>query len=188
MRVILLGPPGAGKGTQAVMLAKTLQVAHIATGDIMRAAVAAGTALGLKAKTYMDKGELVPDALVIELIRERLAQSDAKNGFVLDGFPRTVEQARALKTLLAELKLQLDGVLNLEVPENELVDRILKRGQSGSGRSDDNLEVITKRLQVYREQTAPVVAFYQSERGLTAISGVGSVDEIQARLLKVLKR
>ncbi len=186
MRIVLLGPPGAGKGTQAVTLAKALKLAHIATGDIMRAAVAGGTTLGLKAKGYMDKGELVPDALVIDLIKERLSQTDAKSGFVLDGFPRTVEQAKALKVLLTSLNLQLDRVLDLRVPEKELIDRIVKRGQAGSGRSDDNLEVINKRLQVYHAQTAPVVQFYEQQGGLTPIDGTGSPDDVQGRLLKAL--
>ena len=187
MRVILLGPPGAGKGTQAILIAKNQHIPHISTGDMMRSAIAEGTALGKKAKTFMDAGKLVPDDLVIDIVRERLSKEDCRKGFLLDGFPRTIAQAQALDALLAEMQVALNHVVELEVAEDELVKRILSRGQSGSGRSDDNDEgVIKKRLQVYREQTAPLSEYYAKAKKLRKLSGLGTVEQIQASIGKVL--
>lgn len=186
-RLVLLGPPGAGKGTQAILICQKKRIPHIATGNMMREAVGAGTPLGKKVKDYLDRGALVPDNLVIDLMRERLTQADCSTGFLLDGFPRTVEQARALDKLLAELKAPLSSVLELKVPEEVLIDRIRKRGESGSGRSDDNVEVATKRLQVYWEQTAPVSGYYRERGELVEVDGLGTIEEVGARLLKHIK-
>lgn len=186
-RLVLLGPPGAGKGTQAVLICQKKKIPHIATGNIMREAVGTGTPLGKKVKDYLDLGALVPDDLVIELMRGRLTLPDCNGGFLLDGFPRTVEQARALDKLLAELKTPLSSILELTVPEEVLIDRIKKRGEAGSGRSDDTVEVATKRLQVYRELTAPVSDYYRQRGGLVEIDGLGSIDEVSVRLLQNIK-
>jgi len=186
MRIVLLGPPGAGKGTQAVLLAKTKKIPHISTGDMMRAAIAAGSESGKRLKQYLDKGELVPDALVIEIIKDRLSQADCKGGFLLDGFPRTVEQASALDKLLSQLKMGLTHVLEVSVPDDVLIERIRKRGADGSGRSDDTVEVATKRLQVYKTQTAPVTDYYNKHGKVIKIEGLGSIEEVSARLLKAL--
>ena len=148
MRIVILGAPGAGKGTQAKFIAEKFNIAHISTGDMLRSAIAKGTELGKEAKGYMDRGELVPDTLVLGLIRERLQEADCKNGFLLDGFPRNVSQAKALNALLEELKLSLTHILDFDVPESVLLERILNRAKEGSGRSDDNEEVVKNRLKV----------------------------------------
>ncbi len=184
-RLLLLGPPGAGKGTQAQRLVTKLGVPQISTGDMLRAAVAAGTELGRQAKDYMERGALVPDELVIGAARERLGQPDAAEGFILDGFPRTEEQARALDALLEDLGVSLECCVALRVDEEELVQRLLKRAEI-EGRADDTEETIRHRMRVYREQTAPLVAYYR-ERGLLAeIAGVGGVDEIEKRIEEAL--
>ncbi len=178
MKVVFLGPPGAGKGTQAVRIAEKYNVPHISTGDILRAAVKEGTELGKLAKEYMDKGELVPDDVIIGIIRERLSQSDVRErGFILDGFPRTLPQAEALDKMLAELNMPLDKVVYLNVDDEEIVKRLLARG-----RADDTEEVIRNRLEVYRKQTAPLIDYY-SEKGILAeIYGVGEIDEITKKI------
>ncbi len=178
IKVVFLGPPGAGKGTQAVRIAEKYNVPHISTGDILRAAVKEGTELGKLAKEYMDKGELVPDDVIIGIIRERLSQSDVRErGFILDGFPRTLPQAEALDKMLSELRLPLDKVVYLNVDDEEIVKRLLARG-----RADDTEEVIRNRLEVYRKQTAPLIDYY-SERGiLVEICGVGEIDEITKKI------
>ena len=178
MKVVFLGPPGAGKGTQAVRIAEKYNVPHISTGDILRAAVKEGTELGKLAKEYMDKGELVPDDVIIGIIRERLSQSDVRErGFILDGFPRTLPQAEALDKMLSELGLPLDKVVYLNVDDEEIVKRLLARG-----RADDTEEVIRNRLEVYRKQTAPLIDYY-SEKGILAeIYGVGEIDEITKKI------
>ncbi|MEB3293259.1 MAG: adenylate kinase [Synechococcales bacterium] len=180
-RLIFLGAPGAGKGTQAKILADSHGIPHISTGDILRAAVANQTELGLKAKQFMDAGELVPDSLVIDLIRERLAQSDAQKGWILDGFPRNVTQAGFLDTLLAELKQVCDHTINLDVADEIVVNRLVKRGVE-SGRSDDNEDTIRRRLQVYRDQTAPLIDFYQTKGKLVTINGDQSMEAVTAAL------
>lgn len=164
-RLIFFGPPGAGKGTQAQRLADTAQIPHISTGDILREAVAQGTELGQQAQSFMDSGQLVPDNLLIDLVRERLTQPDTTAGWILDGFPRTVAQAAFLDQLLAELKQTPITILNLEVPDAVLVERLLQRR-----RQDDTDETIRRRLMVYHEQTAPVVDYYQ-EHNLHSING-----------------
>ena len=179
--LLLLGAPGAGKGTQAVRLAARLGVPHVSTGDLLRAAVAAGTPLGREAKAYMDRGELVPDSVVIGLAAERLSRPDAKTGFVLDGFPRTVAQAEALDTELARLGTKLDRCLALVTDEPALVARLLKRAQL-EGRSDDNESTIRNRMRVYREQTEPLIAFYRRRRLLREVDGMGTIEEVAKRI------
>ena len=169
-RLIFLGAPGAGKGTQAKILADSQGIPHISTGDILRAAVKNQTPLGVKAKSYMDAGDLVPDSLVIDLIRERLQESDAQKGWILDGFPRNVPQAGFLETLLSEIHQNCDRAINLDVEDEVVVKRLVERGAEG-GRSDDNETTIRHRLQVYREQTAPLIAFYTERKLLVTVNG-----------------
>lgn len=177
VRLIFLGPPGAGKGTQAQVLADLCAIPHISTGEILREAIADKTSLGQKAQNYVDKGELVPDGLILDLIRERLQEPDALHGWILDGFPRNVSQAEFLDALLLELNQSCDFVLNLEVPDPVLLERLL-----GRGRKDDNETTISRRLEVYREQTAPVIAFYQSRGSLKSVDGDRSMDEVTEAL------
>ncbi len=164
--LIFLGPPGSGKGTQAQILAANLQIPHISTGEILRKAIAEGTPLGKQAKGYVDQGDLVPDELLLDLIKERLNQADAQNGWILDGFPRTVNQAIFLDRLLAEIGDFSDCVVNLEVPEAVLIQRLLSRG-----RQDDTEETIRHRLEVYHSQTAPVINYYQGRGQINAVDG-----------------
>ncbi len=176
--LLLLGAPGAGKGTQAIRLAARLGVPHVSTGDLLRAAVAAGTPLGREARATMERGELVPDSVVIGLAAERLARPDAKTGFVLDGFPRTVAQAEALETELSRLGTQLDACLALVTDEPALIARLLKRAQL-EGRADDNEATIRNRMRVYREQTEPLIAFYRRRRLLRDVDGMGTIEEVE---------
>jgi adenylate kinase len=184
-RLIFLGAPGAGKGTQAKMLADANAMAHISTGDILRSAVANETALGVKAKGFMDAGELVPDSLVIDLIRERLKEDDAQTGWILDGFPRNVAQAGFLDELLADLGQAVAHAVNLDVPDEVVVDRLVKRG-AAEGRSDDNEATIRRRLQVYREQTAPLIAYYEAQDKLATIDGNQPLDQVKTALKAVV--
>lgn len=186
MRVIFLGPPGAGKGTQAALICQRGAIPHVSTGEMMRAAVGSGSPLGQKVKKFLDAGELVPDAVVIDVIRDRLGKADCKKGFLLDGFPRTVEQAQALSKLLAELNMPITHVLELKVPDSVLLERVRKRGEQGSGRSDDTEEVVAKRLQVYWKQTAPVTQYYKSVGAVREVDGLGTVEEVQARIAAIL--
>lgn len=183
IRVVLLGPPGVGKGTQGQRLAAGAGVPVISTGEMLREAVAKQTPLGIKAKVQMDSGHLVPDDVIIGIVRERTLQADALRGFVLDGFPRTVPQADALESTLQERGLALDAVLSLSAPEDELAKRMLLRG-----RSDDTSETVRKRLEVYREQTAPLIEYYRRLDRLREINGVGSMDEIQSLMLTAIGR
>jgi adenylate kinase len=188
MRILFLGPPGSGKGTQTRMLAHRLEIPVISTGEMLRAAVREGTPLGGKAKAVMEAGELVPDDLMIQLIRERLSEPDARDGFILDGFPRTVDQAKALELLLAQTGngLGLTSVINLEVPEPVLVDRLHGRSNE-EHRSDDRPDTILERLKVYHSKTEPVIGFYR-ERGLLAdVDGIGDVDEIARQIDRALR-
>jgi len=177
MQLIFLGPPGAGKGTQAKIFLERSGIVQISTGDILRAAVSAGTELGLKAKSFMDKGELVPDSVVIGIIEERIQESDCKKGFVLDGFPRTLEQAKALDSILEKLTIALNHVINFEVPDEELVKRLLGRA-AAEGRSDDNPDSIKNRLKVFKEKTQPLIRYYEEKKILRNINGTGSTTEI----------
>jgi adenylate kinase len=187
MRLVLLGPPGAGKGTQAARLVKKLGAPQLSTGDMLRAAVAEKTPLGLKAKEIMDAGALVPDEVVIGLIDERLDSPDCVRGFILDGFPRTVAQAEALQRLLDRRGLALDAVLELAVDEGALVDRMRKRvnetiAAGGAVRADDNPESFKTRLEAYRAQTAPVSAHYAGRSQLTKVDGMAPIDEVTAAI------
>ena len=185
MRIVFLGPPGSGKGTQAKLLAKRLGVPAVSTGDILREAVRRESPLGRRAKAIMEAGELVPDDVVIGLIRERVAAPDAAAGFLLDGFPRTIAQAEALDRLLEESGTPLDAVLNLQVPEASLTERLVGRaGQEG--RSDDRPETIRERLRVYLEKTEPLVSFYEKAGLLTHVDGLGSIDDVSGRIGRAL--
>jgi adenylate kinase len=185
MRIIFLGPPGSGKGTQAKLLAERLGVPAISTGEILRAAVREGTPLGLQAKAIMEAGELVPDDLMIDLIRARLAGPDAARGFLLDGFPRTVDQAEALERLLAGNGTPLTAVLNLSVPETVLVDRMHGRALE-EGRADDRPETILERQRVYRQKTEPLAGFYRGRGLLTDVDGMGDIAEVSDRIDQAL--
>jgi adenylate kinase len=187
MRLILLGPPGAGKGTQAQRLIAKHGIVQLSTGDMLRAAVAAGTPVGLRAKSIMERGELVPDDVVVAIIADRISQPDAKRGFVLDGFPRNVRQAEALDRLLAERGLKLDAVIELKVDEGILLKRIEKRVADMTARgepirSDDNPEVLKGRLSAYREQTAPLAGHYAGKGMLKGVDGMASIDDVTEQI------
>jgi adenylate kinase len=190
VRVVLLGPPGAGKGTQAQIIAGKLGVPAISTGDIFRANVSGQTELGRQAKAYMDAGDLVPDEITVAMVKDRLAEPDAKTGFLLDGFPRTIAQAEQLRESLSELGHGLDGVLELVVDEDELVRRLSGRRMLVDGqmtqREDDKPETVRHRLEVYREQTAPLSGFYETEGLLRRIDAIGEVEEVTARAMEAL--
>jgi adenylate kinase len=192
VRVVLLGPPGAGKGTQAQIIAKELSVPAISTGDIFRANVSGQTALGQQAKVYMDGGDLVPDEITVAMVTDRLAEPDAVDGFLLDGFPRTIAQAEQLQTKLGELDQCLDRVLELVVDEDELVRRLSGRRMLVDGewvqRDDDKPETVRHRLEVYREQTAPLSGFYENIGLLSRVDAIGEIDEITDRALRALGR
>ncbi len=212
MNIILLGPPGAGKGTQAKMLVEEYQIPQISTGDILRAAVKEGSPLGKEAKACMDKGELVPDSVVIGIVEERIQQPDCAKGYMLDGFPRTVPQAEALDGMLQNLSSQIDHVVSIEVAKEELVGRLTGRRtcrECGAGfhvmfdppkqegvcdkcggelyqRDDDNVETVTSRLEVYESQTLPLIDYYQEQGKIRPIDGVGEIKEIFGRVTQVL--
>ena len=215
MRIVLVGPPGAGKGTQAVRLAEKLRIPHISTGDLFRANISRQTELGKLAKSYMDAGNLVPDEVTIGMAKDRMEQPDAENGFLLDGFPRTVAQAEALDRLLQEENIRLDAVLDLEAPEDEVVKRIAGRricrndsshvfhvsynAPSTEGvcdvcggelyqRDDDSEDTVRKRLEVYHSQTEPIIDYYKAQGLVVTISSMGPVDEVTQRALGALKR
>ena len=208
MRLVLVGPPGAGKGTQAVFLAEHYSIPHISTGDIFRANLKAGTPLGQEAKSFMDRGELVPDSVTNEMVKDRLTHDDVANGFLLDGFPRNVLQAEVLRAILAEQKRPLDAVLELNIADSEIIERLSSRltcrdcgapapataqacaacGGELYQREDDKAEVIARRLEVYNEQTAPIISFYRSEGLLITISATGAVSEITERATTALSR
>ncbi|MBF6167420.1 adenylate kinase [Streptomyces gardneri] len=179
MRVVLLGPPGAGKGTQAVLLSEKLGVPHISTGDLFRANISQQTPLGREAQKYMDAGDLVPSDVTNRMVEARVNEPDAANGFVLDGYPRTVDQADALEKILEDMNTKLDAVLRFVVPEDTVVARMLSRG-----RADDNENVIRNRLRVYREETEPLLDHYDGL--VVSVDGVGEVDDVNARALRAL--
>jgi adenylate kinase len=185
MRLLIMGPPGAGKGTQAVGLAERIGGAHISTGDIFRANVRDQTELGQAAQRYMDAGEYVPDEITNAMIKDRLAQDDASEAFILDGYPRTVDQVSTLDGILDELGTQLDGVIELAVDPEELIQRLLKRAET-SGRADDTEDVIRHRQEVYIAETAPLLEVYGSRGLLRKVDGVGDVDEVARRIDAVL--
>ncbi|MBO4948658.1 MAG: adenylate kinase [Peptococcaceae bacterium] len=214
MKIILMGPPGAGKGTQAEKLVDLYQIPHISTGDMFRKAQKDGTELGLKAKSYMDQGQLVPDEVTVGIVKERLAEADCKEGFLLDGFPRTVQQADALDTILAELDMVLDCVVNIEVDKAFLVDRLTGRrvcracgatyhiankapkvegvcdkcGGELYQRGDDTIETVSNRLDVYAAQTAPLIDYYKSKGIMSSIDGSKSMEEVLADIRTALEK
>ena len=188
MRLILLGPPGAGKGTQAQRLVTKYDIVQLSTGDMLRAAVAAGTPVGKRAQEIMARGDLVPDDVMVEIIADRLKAADVANGFILDGFPRTVAQAEALDKLLEKLDLKLDAVVEMTVDQEELIARIVNRAkETGGARADDNEETARRRFAVYVEQTAPVSGYYKSKGMLSQVDGMGTIDEVEAAIEGALK-
>jgi adenylate kinase len=192
MRIILLGPPGAGKGTQAARIVEQFSIPQLSTGDMLRAAVAAGTPVGRQAKEIMERGDLVPDEVVVQIVADRIEEPDARRGFILDGFPRTVAQADAFDTMLADRGLKLDAVIELQVDEKALVDRIIKRAREAQARGepvrkDDNPEVFKTRLDAYRAQTAPLSAYYASKGMLKTVDGMKPVDEVTQSVFRLLR-
>jgi len=185
LRALLLAPPGAGKGTQGDRLAQLYGVPHLATGDMLREHVAKGTPVGEEARQYMERGELVPDRIVLELVRETLGEPEPRDGYVLDGFPRTLAQAKTAYDWGKTHGRTFHKVISLEVPEEELVRRILERGRA-SGRMDDNEETVRRRLQVYRESTQPLLDYYRDRGILAEIDGTGPIDEVTDRIKQVL--
>ena len=184
-KLIFLGPPGAGKGTQAKLLSKLYPIPHISTGDILRAAVKVQSSLGIKAQGYMNRGELVPDELILDLIRERLIKPDTREGWILDGFPRNVSQAKFLDKLLLDLNSAIDIVLYLEVPNEVLVKRLLARG-TAEKRLDDTEDTIRHRLEVYHRDTVPLIDYYKEQGLLQTINGNQTMEEVTDSLKKVV--
>ncbi|MFN7182758.1 MAG: adenylate kinase [Thermomonas haemolytica] len=186
MRLVLLGAPGSGKGTQAARLKDFLQVPHISTGDLLRAEVAAGTPLGRQAGEVMARGDLVSDDILLGMLRDRLSREDARNGFILDGYPRNLAQAAALDALLRELGQSFDFAVQLAVDNEQIIARLAERAKI-EGRADDTPESVRHRLKVYDEKTAPVIEFYRQHGQLTVVDGVGSLDEVFTRIVEAIQ-
>ncbi len=184
-RLLIIGPPGAGKGTQAARLSERLDVPAVSTGDIFRDNVRRGTELGMLAKSYMDRGEYVPDSVTDDLVKDRLSEADATGGFLLDGYPRTIAQVRTLDEYLAERGESLDAVIQLTADREETVQRLLRRAKE-QGRSDDTEDVIRRRLEVYAEQTAPLIDLFASRGVLVSVDGLGTIDSVTDRILDAL--
>ena len=186
MKLLIMGPPGVGKGTQASRIKSKLNIAHLSTGDILRSEIEKETDTGVQAKLNMDAGKLVPDQVLLDIIQDRIKNPDCDGGYLLDGFPRTLPQAVGLEKIMESIKHTLDMVISLTADENELVERLIKRGEE-SGRSDDTPEVIRNRQKIYWEQTAPLLDFYQKKGILKDVDGLGEISEITERILTVLK-
>jgi adenylate kinase len=186
MRIVFMGPPGAGKGTQAALLSKDLGIPHISTGDIFRANVSEGTTLGKEAQSFMDVGEYVPDGVTNAMVRDRLTYDDARPGFILDGYPRTVEQVAELDAMLRSAGTKLDRVIELTVDVEVVVDRLIRRSAE-QGRTDDTEEVLRRRLQVYAEQTAPLMEVYQDHGLLAQVNGLGDITAVTAAILVAVR-
>ncbi|MBN2166545.1 MAG: adenylate kinase [Marinilabiliaceae bacterium] len=187
LNVVIFGPPGSGKGTQSEKIIEKYGLEHISTGDLLRYEISHHTHLGALAKSYIDKGNLVPDDLIIDMIDSKIDKLHNIPGIIFDGFPRTVEQAEALKELLNSHGEEVSVMVNLNVDRQELIDRLLKRGET-SGRTDDNLETIEKRLSVYESQTTPVIDYYKKEKKLVEIKGIGNIDDIFGRIANALDK
>ena len=186
MKLLIMGPPGVGKGTQADRIKDKLKILHLSTGDILRAEVEAKSVIGMDAKLYIDLGKLVPDYILIEIVKERISKDDCENGYLLDGFPRTLPQAEGLDEMMHSIGHDLECAISLTADEDELVERLIKRGKE-SGRSDDTPEVIRNRQKIYWEQTAPLLDFYHGKGILKEVDGLGEIPEITERILDVLK-
>ena len=185
MKLLIMGPPGVGKGTQADRIKDKLKILHLSTGDILRAEVEAKSVIGMDAKLYIDLGKLVPDYILIEIVKERISKDDCENGYLLDGFPRTLPQAEGLDEMMHSIGHDLECAISLTADEDELVERLIKRGKE-SGRSDDTPEVIRNRQKIYWEQTAPLLDFYHGKGILKEVDGLGKIPEITERILDVL--
>ena len=186
LNIIICGAPGCGKGTQSDLIVDKYKLTHLSTGDLLRKEIALKTELGREAESYISKGNLVPDKMIIDILSKAITgKTDDSKGIILDGFPRTVAQAEALETMMANLNKEIDLLIDLQVENHELIDRLLKRGET-SGRSDDNMETIKKRLEVYQTKTAPVSDFYKNKNKYASIHGMGTIDEIFGRIATVL--
>jgi adenylate kinase len=185
LNIVLFGPPGSGKGTQAEKIINKYNLKHLSTGDLLRAEIANKTDLGLKAKSIMDMGALVPDEVVVGMIEKRISTEKNPEGFIFDGFPRTVAQAKSLDKVLTKKNMTITMMISLDVKRQELINRLLKRGKE-QGRSDDNLETIENRIKVYEDQTTPVMNYYDEQGKARYIDGMGSVEEIFIRIMKVV--
>ena len=185
MRLLIMGPPGVGKGTQAKILSEKLNVIHLSTGEILRGEIQKDTKIGKIAKSFIDQGNLVPDDFVLDIISKQISTSVPNEGYLLDGFPRTIPQAVGFDTLLTEIGHSLNAAINLIANENELIERILERGKI-SGRSDEAVDIVKKRQKIYWNQTAPLIKYYQKKNILKNIDGIGEIEEITKRILKVI--
>lgn len=187
LNIIIFGPPGAGKGTQSERIIERYRLTHLSTGDILRNEIKNETKLGILAKSYMDKGALVPDAVVIDMLKNKIEENRFSKGFVFDGFPRTLAQAKSLDEMLNKAEIPISIVVSLDVKDDELINRLVKRGAE-SGRSDDNEEVIVQRLNVYKQQTMPLIDYYKNQGKLGSVHGVGSIDEIFKKICNVIDK
>ena len=186
MKLLIMGPPGVGKGTQAKIIKDKLRIAHISTGELLRQEIAEKTEVGIIAKKYIDEGKLVPDNFLFTIVNERLGQPDCRNGYILDGFPRTLNQANGLEKIISSFDQRLDRAINLYANEDTLVERLVKRGED-SGRSDDTSNIIRNRQKIYWQQTAPLLDFYEERGLLDNVNGLGEIKKITERILTVIK-